>query len=114
MTKGSYRGGSTLTGWNANGYVSPSSKLKGKGRTAQSRGESAAGDEAARRKHGLAPRKPDLRKPDLRAKEQAKVEQKQNLRKTSRTSAPVVVKLKRRKPASRVGVARRVSRASAP
>jgi hypothetical protein len=114
MTKGSYRGGSTLTGWNANGYVAPSRKLKTKGRTAQSRGESAAGDEAARRKHGLAPRKVDPRKPDLRAREQAKVEQKQKLRKMSRTSAPVVVKLKRRKPANRVGIARRVTRASVP
>lgn len=100
MTKGGYRGGSTLTGWNANGYVPPSRKLKAKGRTAQTRGESAARDELARKKHGLTPRKPDLR-----AKEQAKVEQKQKLRRLTRTSAPVVVKLKRRKPANKVGVA---------
>jgi hypothetical protein len=37
------------------------------------------------------------RKPDLAAKEKAKVEGKQKLRKTSRTSAPIVVRIKRRR-----------------
>jgi hypothetical protein len=88
----SYRGGSTITGWNANGYVSPSRKLKAKGRTAQTRSESTAHDELVRKRHGLMPRKPDLT-----AKEKAKVEGKQKLRKTSRTSAPIVVRIKRRR-----------------
>lgn len=79
-------------GWSANGYVSPSRKLKAKGRTAQTQGESAARDEAVRKKHGLLPRKPNLV-----AKEEAKVEQKQKLRKVSRTSAPVVVMVKRKR-----------------
>jgi hypothetical protein len=95
MSKGSYRGGSTLTGWNANGYVPASRRLKGKGRTAQSKAESAARDELVRKRHGLTPR-------NLVAKDEAKVEAKQNLRKKSRTTAPVVVKVKRkvaRKPA---------------
>jgi hypothetical protein len=91
MSKGSYRGGSTLTGWNANGYVPVSKRLRGGGRTTQSKAESAARDELVRKKHGLMPRKPNLV-----AKAEAKVEAKQNLRKTSRTSAPVVVKVKRR------------------
>jgi hypothetical protein len=38
------------------------------------------------------------RKPNLKAKEEAKVEAKQKLRKVSRTSAPVVVKVKRKRP----------------
>jgi hypothetical protein len=93
MTKGSYRGGSTLTGWNANGYVPASRKLKGKGRTAKTKDEAAARDELARQRHGLMPRKPNLV-----AKAEAKVEAKQKLRKTSRTTAPViVVRLKRRR-----------------
>jgi hypothetical protein len=91
MSKGSYRGGSTLTGWNANGYVPASRKLKGKGRTAQSKAESAARDELVRKRHGLMPRKPNLA-----AKDDAKVAAKQNLRKKSRTTAPVVVKVKRK------------------
>jgi hypothetical protein len=91
MSKGSYRGGSTLTGWNANGYVSASRKLKARGRVAATPEESAARDEAVRKRHGLLPRKPNLK-----AKEEAKVEAKQNLRKVSRTSAPVVVKVKRK------------------
>jgi len=91
MSKGSYRGGSTLTGWNANGDVPASRKLKGKGRTAQSKAESAARDELVRKRHGLTPRKPNLA-----AKDEAKVAAKQNLRKTSRTTAPVVVKVKRK------------------
>lgn len=93
MSKGSYRGGSTLTGWNANGYVSASRKLKARGRTAQSKTESAARDELMRKRHGLMPRKPDLK-----AKAEAKVEAKQKLRRATRTSAPVVVKVKRRRP----------------
>lgn len=92
MSKGSYRGGSTLTGWNANGYVPASRKLKARGLTAQSKSESAARDEAVRRRHGLMPPKPNLK-----AKEEAKVEAKQKLRKVSRTSAPIVVKVKRRR-----------------
>jgi hypothetical protein len=92
MSKGSYRGGSTLTGWNANGYVPASRKLKARGRTAQSKSESAARDEQVRKRHGLMPRKPDLK-----AKAEAKVEARQKLRKVSRTSAPVVVKLKRKR-----------------
>lgn len=64
MGRGSYRGGSTPTGWNANRYVSPSvtgRTRKGKAlikdltaRTAQSRLEQAAQDEKARKRHGLA------------------------------------------------------------
>lgn len=92
MSKGSYRGGSTLTGWNANGYVPASRKLKARGRTTATPGESAARDELMRKRHGLMPRKQNLK-----AKEDAKVEAKQNLRKKSRTSAPVVVKVKRRR-----------------
>ena len=92
MSKGSFRGGSSLTGWNANRFVPASRKLRGGGRTAQSKDESAARDEAVRKKHGLMPRKPNLV-----AKAEAKVEAKQNLRKKSRTSAPVVVKVKRRR-----------------
>jgi hypothetical protein len=67
MGRGSYRGGSTPVGWNANHYVSPSltgRTRKGKAliedltvRTAQSRAELAAQDERARKRHGLAPSK---------------------------------------------------------
>ena len=92
MSKGSYRGGSTLTGWNANGYVPASRKLKVRGRTAQTQAESAARDEQVRKRHGLMPRKLNLL-----AKEEAKVEAKQKLRKVSRTSAPIVVKVKRKR-----------------
>ena len=93
MSKGSYRGGSTLTGWNANGYAPASRKARWRGRTAQSSAESALSDELVRKRHGLMPRKPDLK-----AKAEAKVEAKQKLRKTSRTTAPVVVvRLKRRR-----------------
>ena len=91
MSRGSYRGGSTLTGWNANGYAPASRKLKGGGRTAQSKTESALRDEIVRKRHGLMPRKPNLL-----AKDEAKIEAKQNLRKKSRTTAPVVVRLKRK------------------
>ena len=55
MSKGSYRGGSTITGWNAARYVSPGRigrKTAGV-KTAQSRTESAARDEAVRKRHGL-------------------------------------------------------------
>jgi len=93
MSRGSYRGGSSSIGWNANRYVPPSRKLNARGRTTQTRTESAERDELVRKRHGLLPRKPDLK-----AKEQAKVEAKQRQRRTSRTSAPVVVKLKRRRP----------------
>jgi len=68
MSKGSYRGGSTPVGWNANRYVAPSltgRTRKGKAlikdltaRTAQSRAEQAGQDEQARKRHGLAPAKP--------------------------------------------------------
>lgn len=92
MSKGSYRGGSTLTGWNANGYVPASRKLKARGRTSQTPVEQAARDELVRRRHGLLPRKPDLK-----AKAEAKVEAKQKLRKVSRTSAPIVVRVKRKR-----------------
>lgn len=92
MSKGSYRGGSTLTGWNANGYAPVSRRLKGRGRTAQSKAESALRDEIVRKRHGLMPRKPNLK-----ARDEAKVEAKQNLRKKSRTTAPVVVKIKRKR-----------------
>jgi hypothetical protein len=92
MSKGSYRGGSTLTGWNANGYVPASRKLKARGRVAGTPVESAAWDERVRKRHGLVPRKPNLK-----AQEAAKVEAKQKLRKVSRTSAPVVVKVKRKR-----------------
>lgn len=67
MSKGSYRGGSTSVGWNANRYVAPSltgRTRKGKAlikdltaRTAQSRAELAEQDERARKRHGLAPGK---------------------------------------------------------
>jgi hypothetical protein len=63
MGRGSYRGGSTPVGWNANSYVSPSltgRTRKGKAlikdlatRTAQSRAEQAGQDERARKRHGL-------------------------------------------------------------
>ena len=67
MGRGSYRGGSTPVGWNANSYVAP--KLTGRtrkgkalikdltARTAQSRAEQAGQDERARKRHGLAPAK---------------------------------------------------------
>lgn len=92
MSKGSYRGGSTLTGWNANGYAPASRKARWRGRTSQSTTEQAARDELVRKRHGLMPRKPNLK-----AKEEAKVEAKQKLRKVSRTSAPVVVKVNRKR-----------------
>jgi len=67
MSKGSYRGGSTPVGWNANRYVAPSltgRTRKGKAlikdltaRTAQSRAEQEGQDEQARKRHGLAPAK---------------------------------------------------------
>jgi hypothetical protein len=66
MGRGSYRGGSTPVGWNANSYVSPSltgRTRKGKAlikdlatRTAQSRAEQAGQDERARKRHGLGPK----------------------------------------------------------
>ena len=68
MSKGSYRGGSTSVGWNANRYVAPSltgRTRKGRAlikdlatRTAQSRIEQDGQDEQARKRHGLAPAKP--------------------------------------------------------
>lgn len=64
MGRGSYRGGSTPVGWNANSYIAPSltgRTRKGKAlikdltaRTAQSRAEQAGQDERARKRHGLA------------------------------------------------------------
>ncbi|RAK59500.1 hypothetical protein DJ021_06630 [Phenylobacterium hankyongense] len=95
MSKGSYRGGSTLTGWNANGYVSGSAgrKLRGKAataRTAQTSSESATEDEIVRRRHGLTPRKPKP-KPETQAEKNARQ------RRITRVSAPVVVKVKRRR-----------------
>lgn len=95
MSKGSYRGGSTLTGWNANGYVSGSAgrRLRGRAavaRTNQTTTESAAQDEIVRRKHGLTPRKPKP-KPETPAEKKAKQ------RKATRVSAPIVVKVKRRR-----------------
>jgi len=67
MSKGSYRGGSTSLGWNANRYVAPAltgRTRKGKAlikdltaRTVQSRAEQAGQDEAARKRHGLTPPK---------------------------------------------------------
>ncbi|MDZ4371346.1 MAG: hypothetical protein U1C74_08000 [Phenylobacterium sp.] len=67
MSKGSYRGGSTSVGWNANRYVASSltgRTRKGRAlikdlttRTAQSRAELAEQDERARKRHGLAPAK---------------------------------------------------------
>lgn len=64
MGRGSYRGGSTSVGWNANSYVAPSltgRTRKGKAlikdltaRTAQSRAEQVGQDERARKRHGLA------------------------------------------------------------
>ena len=64
MGRGSYRGGSTPTGWNANRYVAPSltgRTRKGKAlikdltaRTAQSRSEQESQDARARKRHGLA------------------------------------------------------------
>jgi hypothetical protein len=95
MSKGSYRGGSTLTGWNANGYVSGSAgrKLRGKAATArtnQTTTESAAQDELVRKRHGLTPRKPKP-KPETQAEKNAMQ------RKITRVSAPIVVKVKRRR-----------------
>lgn len=73
MGRGSYRGGSTPVGWNANRYVAPSltgRTRKGKAlikdltvRTAQSRAELAEQDRLARKRHGLAPRKPAATEP---------------------------------------------------
>ncbi|MFZ5721424.1 MAG: hypothetical protein ACOY5Y_18340 [Pseudomonadota bacterium] len=73
MGRGSYRGGSTPVGWNANRYVAPSltgRTRKGKAlikdltaRTAQSRSELAEQDRLARKRHGLAPRKPKAAEP---------------------------------------------------
>jgi hypothetical protein len=67
MSRGSYRGGSTSIGWNANRYVVPAltgRTRKGRAlikdltsRTAQSRAELAEQDERARKRHGLAPAK---------------------------------------------------------
>ena len=64
MGRGSYRGGSTPVGWNANCYVAPSltgRTRKGKAlikdltaRTAQSRTEQAEQDARARKRHGIA------------------------------------------------------------
>ena len=64
MGRGSYRGGSTPVGWNANRYVAPSMTgrtRKGKAlikdltaRTAQSRAEQAEQDARARKRHGIA------------------------------------------------------------
>jgi len=64
MGKGSYRGGSSAVGWNANRYVAPTltgRTRKGKAlikdltaRTAQSRAEQAAQDARARKRHGIA------------------------------------------------------------
>lgn len=95
MSKGSYRGGSTLTGWNANGYVSGSAgrKLRGKAataRTTQTTAESATQDEIVRRRHGLTPRKP-------RPAPETPAEKKAKQRKATRVSAPVVVKVKRKR-----------------
>lgn len=66
MGRGSYRGGSTPVGWNANSYVAPSltgRTRRGKAlikdltaRTAQSRTEQAGQDERARKRHGLGPK----------------------------------------------------------
>jgi hypothetical protein len=108
MSKGSsYRGGSTLTGWNANGYVSGSGRgMSRKARlkaltatTAQTRSESAAEDDEVRRRHGLAPRAkpaPKAEPPPTNAEANARQ------RRLSRTSAPVVVvKVQKRKHGSR-------------
>ena len=64
MGRGSYRGGSTPTGWNANSYISPSltgRTRRGKAlikdltaRTAQSRLEQETQDAKARKRHGLS------------------------------------------------------------
>ena len=69
MSKGSYRGGSSTIGWNANQYVAPSltgRTRKGKAligdltaRTAQSQAAAAEQDARARKRHGLAPPKGD-------------------------------------------------------
>jgi hypothetical protein len=110
MSSGSYRGGSTLTGWNANGYVSGSGSSFGKGMsrkarlkaltaaTAQTRTESAAQDDEIRRRHGLAPRGKPAPKPEPPTKAELNARQ----RRLSRTSAPVVVvKVQKRKHGSR-------------
>ena len=100
---GSYRGGSTLTGWNANGYLSgPGRGLSRKQRlksltvkTPQTRGESANEDDAVRERHGLRPQKP---KPAPKPEPPTKSELNAKQRRLTRTSAPlVVVKLKTRK-----------------
>jgi hypothetical protein len=73
MSRGSYRGGSTPTGWNANRYVSPrltGRTRKGKAlikdlttRTAQNRVEQESQDAKARKRHGLAgPKTPAVTK----------------------------------------------------
>jgi hypothetical protein len=107
MSSGSYRGGSSLMGWNANGYASGANRpLSRKARlkmlttkTAQTRSESAASDEAARRRHGLGPSQPPPVKwaPKLDAEFAPNADFNARQRRLSRTSAPlVVVKVKKR------------------
>ncbi len=112
MSKGSYSGGSTLLGWNANGYVSGSGRGVGRKQrlkmltatTAQTRSESAAADDAVRRRHGLGPSAPAPVKwaPRLDAEFAPNADFNARQRRLTRTSAPlVVVKVKRRKAASK-------------
>ena len=116
MSSGSYRGGSTLTGWNANGYLSGSGRgLSRKQRlkalstkTAQTPTESADQDDAVRQRHGLRPQKP---KPPPKVEPPTKSELNAKQRRLTRTSAPVVVvKLKSRKAAATKAPKRFVSR----
>lgn len=107
MSKGSYSGGSTLLGWNANGYVSGSGRglsrrqrLKAlAAKTTQTRSESVEADDAMRRRHGLGPSVPAPVKwtPKLDAEFVPNVDCNARQRRLTRTSAPlVVVKVKRR------------------
>ena len=107
MSSGSYRGGSSLMGWNANGYVSAASRPMSRkarlkaltAKTAQTRSESTASDDAARRRHGLGPSQPAPHKPAPKADPETKSKSAFNARqrRLSRTSAPlVVVKVKKR------------------
>ena len=106
MGRGSYRGGSTPVGWNANRYVAPSltgRTRQGKAlikdltaRTAQSRAELAEQDRLARKRHGLAPRKtPAADPPVMTAATSAALTRK---RRKDEAKAFTVTVVKRRRP----------------
>lgn len=109
MSKGSYRGGSTLVGWGANAYVAPS--LAGRkyrlraqihaltARTPQTRAELEAQDAAAREKQRLRPPKGvRLTNPASAAeiaKDKADAAKKPKARRRTASMATVVVEKKK-------------------